>query len=499
MDAVPLPLHRLTLAPSPARRTFAAPVLLPALVILIGALLRLALLGVDVRLHPDEALFAAQARQISAWGDVLLRRADLDKPPLAIYSVAASFALLAPSEFAARLPNVFASILTLAALYRLALALGGDRFTGLLAALLLALSPYDLAFAATAFTDVQATLWAVMAALLAARGRWALAGAASALMVATKLNAALALPLIVALGLAQTSREDEPPRAALQRLGRFAGPLLIGLALLALWDAARAPQSFWALNAARNNPGRLIRSDELLPRLDAWAGWLHHLTGARALNAALLTGAAAGIAIGGRARTRAAAADRAIAAWAVAFLAAHWLIAVNTYDRYLHTLVPFLLLLGARGAVRAVRAGRLNPAASLGLLALAVVAMSPGVIGALRGQAPLGGDRGRHTGIDALADYLNRQRAGAVIYEHDLGWELAFYLGEQPAALVVYSPQPEALAAEMAGRVDTRYFAAPSAGHAAPWLDALARAGVQSALDYHDPAHGFVIYALIPR
>lgn len=476
-----------------------APVLLPALVILLGALLRIALLGVDVRLHPDEALFAAQARSVVADGDILLRSADLDKPPLAIYSLALSFALLEPSEFAARLPNVFASVLALAVFYRLTLALSRDRATALLAALLLALSPYDLAFAATAFTDVQATLWALLAALLAARGRWALAGAAAALMIATKLNAALALPLIAALGLAVTTREGEPPRAVLARLGRFAGALLIGLALLALWDTARAPQSFWALNAARNNPGRLIRSDELLPRLDAWTGWLRHVTGAPLLNLVLLVGALVALAAGYRSRARAALADWLIATWALAFLAAHWLIALNTYDRYLHPLVPFLLLLGARGAVRAVRAARIPRAGAIGLLALALVAMSPGVIEALRGKAPLGGDQGRHTGIDALADAINGDLPGAVVYENGLGWELAFYLGNRPRAQIVHTPQPEALADEMAGRADTRYFVAPSAAHAAPWLDALARIGIAARRIEWDGPGEFALYTLSAR
>jgi len=480
---------------SHARTTSPAPVLLPALVILIGALLRIALLGVDVRLHPDEALFAAQARSILAQQDGLLRGADLDKPPLTLYSLALSFALLTPSELAARLPNVFASVLALAALYRLALTLAGDRATALLAALLLALSPYDLAFAATAFTDVQATLWALVAALLAVSGRWALAGITSALMIATKLNAALALPLIVALGLARTAREGAP-RQAVTSIARYAAPLLAGLALLAVWDLARAPQSFWALNAARNNPGRLIRSDELAPRLQAWLGWLHYLTGARALNATLLAGAIVGLASGWRARTRAALADWAIAIWAAAFLALHWLVAVNTYDRYLHLLVPFALLLGARGAVRAVRAARISRAAALALLGLAVAAMTPGVTSALRGTAPLGGDQGRHTGIDALAGTLNRELAGAVIYEHGLGWELAYYLGEQPAVQIVHVPQPEALADEMALRSDTRYFAAPSAAYAAPWRDALARAGITAQPVALNQAGKFVLYAL---
>lgn len=476
-----------------------APVMLPALVILAGALLRIVLLGVDARLHPDEALFAAQARTVVTQGDTLLRSADLDKPPLAIYSLAASFALLEPTEFAARLPNIFASVLALAVLYRLALALSRDRVTALLAASLLALSSYDLAFAATAFTDVQATLWALVAALLAARGRWTWAGAASALMIATKLNTALALPLIAALGLAQTAREDGLPRTMLAQLGRFAGTLLAGLALLALWDAARAPQSFWALNAARNNPGRFIRSDELLPRLEAWGRWLHYVTGALMLNFVLLAGALVNLGSGWRSRSRAALSDWLIAIWVVAFLAAHWLIAVNTYDRYLHPLVPFLLILAARGAVRAVRAARVPHAAAVGLLALALVAMSPSVIGALRGNLPLGGDQGRHTGIDALADAINRDLAGAVVYEHGLGWELAFYLGDLPRAQVVHTPQPEALADEMRGRGDTRYFVAPSAAHAASWLDVLARNAITARRIELEGTGAFALYALSAR
>ncbi len=489
------------MTPPASRTRFAspAPVLLPALVILMGALLRIALLGVDARLHPDEALFATQARTITAQGDLLLRGADLDKPPLTIYSLALSFMLLGPSEFAARLPNVFASALAIAALYRLTCALSGDRVTGLLAALLLALSPYDLAFAATAFTDVQATLWALVAALLAARGRWALAGAATALMIASKLNAALALPLIVALGLALTTREGDSARAILARLARFAGPLVIGLALLALWDAARAPQSFWTLNAARNNPGRLIRSDELLPRLEAWGSWLRYVTGAPLLSLALLAGALILLAHDWRARTRAALSDWLIAAWAVAFLAAHWLIAVNTYDRYLHTLVPFLLLLGARGAVRSVRTAKVGRAVPVALLALTVAAMLPGIASALHGELPLGGDQGHHAGIDALADALNRKLAGAVVYENGLGWELAYYLGAQPAVRIVHTPQPEALTDEVAGRTDTRYFVAPSAAFAAPWLDALAREGVAAQRIDLGGAGDYVLYALISR
>ena len=126
--------------------------------ILIGLLLRADMLGIDVRFHPDEALFAAQARLISHGGDLLLRETDLDKPPLTFYVTALSFAALNPSEFAARLPNVLASGASLAVLYALGWSLYRRRAVALVAALLWSLSPFDLAFAARPFTDVQATL-----------------------------------------------------------------------------------------------------------------------------------------------------------------------------------------------------------------------------------------------------------------------------------------------------------------------------------------------------
>jgi len=51
----------------------------------------------------------------------------------------------------------------------------------------------------------------------------------------------------------------------------------------------------------------------------------------------------------------------------------------------------------------------------------------------------------------------------------------------------------------MAGRAETRYFVAPSAAHAAPWLDALARAGVAARRVDLDSAGDYALYELTPR
>ncbi|MCZ7540825.1 MAG: glycosyltransferase family 39 protein [Anaerolineae bacterium] len=562
MDADPVPLHRLTRAPRGRR----APLHLPALVVLLGLALRILTLGIGARFHPDEALFAAQARLISHDGDWLLRTTDLDKPPLTLYVTALSFRLLGPTEFAARLPTILFSGLSVALVYCLAQALYRDRAVSALAALLCALSPYLLAFAPTAFTDGQATFWVLLAALLAARDRWGWAGSATALAFAAKTTALWAVPLIVALGLARSARPAWRERDVLARLARYALPLLAGAALLALWDLGRAPRSFFSLGYARNNPGRLIRSDELWPRLEAWAHWLSFATGSPALNALLAalvpawlvarlvkplsTSSSSALSVSLRfkrtpptrfmsrqalrlayslerllslphprsALTRLAApspltergqAERSeaggevnraldwiIVAYGIALLGGLWLIAFNTYDRYLHTLVPFALLLAARALIGAIRRISARPALPLALGAALVAAMLPGTLAALRGDAPLGGDQGAHNGIDALADFLNAELPGEIVYDHWLGWELAFYLGATPRVSVVYQPRPAALAEEMSGCDCRRTFVAPQSPQVAPWLAALARAGVAVTPIYGDAAGCFAVYRL---
>jgi len=617
--------------------------------VLLALALRILTLGIDARFHPDEALFAAQARLISHEGDWLLRSTDLDKPPLTLYITALSFRLLGPTEFAARLPNVLLSGLSVALAYRLAQTLYRDRTASLLAALLCALSPYLLAFAPTAFTDGQATSWVLLAALLAARNRWGWAGGATALAFAAKTTALWAVPLIVALGLARTARPAWRGRDVLARLARYALPLLAGIALLVLWDLGRTPRSFFSLGYARNNPGRLIRSDELWLRLEAWGHWLGFATESPALNALLAalvpawlatrlahrlrtTSGASGVScgrnapppaplpgqaregegtapaakvplsslaeagdlggeadanrlkwvhtvtrlahplrttsgvsgvqcgrnapppaplpgkaregedtapaakvplsslagegdLGGEARTdkrepaclfsthspsalsaplrfdlstptRQATQDWIIAAYTVALLGWLWLVAFNTYDRYLHTLVPFALLLAARALIGAIRWISVRPALHLAMGAALVAAMLPGTLAALRGEAPLGGDQGTHTGIDALADYLNADLAGEIVTDHWLGWELAFYLGATPRVSVVYQPRPAALADELSGCGCRRYLVAPHGPQVAPWMAALARVGVAVTPVYGDAGGRFAVYRL---
>ncbi len=147
-------------------------------ILLIGVWPRWQGLAADARLHPDEALFSTFARRAALNGEWLLPGA-LDKPPLSIYAAALAmipFTEWRPdglpdlrmrlAELAARAPAAFTSVMIITLIYAAARRLY-DGETGLLAALLAALSPLLVAFSATAFTDGLMLFW--LAAALSAR------------------------------------------------------------------------------------------------------------------------------------------------------------------------------------------------------------------------------------------------------------------------------------------------------------------------------------------
>lgn len=217
-----------------------------ALIVLLGAALRLGALARPVTLHPDEALFSTFARAAAVNGDWLLP-GPLDKPPLALYASALAQVFAGEGALAARLPGALAGVALAAAVYGLARRLYGGAGVPLLAALLTALSPLAISYSASAFTDALMLPLAALALAAGAGGRWLAGGLLLGLAVASKHQAIYYLPLSLALGWAAG-------RLTGRGLLRFSAGLGAALAALALWDAARGGTSTFALAAANNDP-----------------------------------------------------------------------------------------------------------------------------------------------------------------------------------------------------------------------------------------------------
>lgn len=502
--------------PFPSRSAGGRLWLLTAL-LLAGAIPRVALLA-DNRFHPDEALYTTLAHLIATGRDPLLAHTTLlvDKPPLFYYLLAGGVSFAWGSEVTARLPALFASLISVALVARLAWQLWRSAATAALAALLLALSPFAIAFSPTAFADPLLVMW-MLAALVAvtsgqgARARWTLAGALGGLAVACKQTGIVFLPLVVGLGAVRSAGGRPTWRIALGRMWPFALGLG-GIAALVLgWDVLRGPAvNFWQAGVAVNDPGRLARSAEVWPRAAGWLGLLRYATASGAANLLMLSLIGALLPLEARwGRTRGAAATVVLFAFALAYGALLWLVAFPVLDRYLLPLVAILAVLSGRalGLIVGWVAGYLNlKLAQLSWLAgLALVALlaSP-AWQAARNAYPVGGDHGTYDGIDEVARSLRALPDGSVAYTDSLGWTLGYYLFDAPLYMASFD-SPAALAADLIvfGRDGTpRVLVLPGWGSHAEILRAASDAGFRASLTLETAnRHGersFAVYRLAP-
>jgi 4-amino-4-deoxy-L-arabinose transferase-like glycosyltransferase len=426
------------------------------------------MLSRDVRFHNDEALYATYARAIALHGDYLIRTAPvpLDKPPLGLAITALGFTAFGVNEFGGRLPTVFVSAIALSLCYRLGRRLYNEGHAQV-AMLLLALSPFELAFAATLFHDPLLTLWLLLVTWGCTTGRWRVVGVATALSLATKQSAVQFLPVFALVGMAAGGPTNW------QGMRKLWLPLLVGVGLLALWSVARAaPVDFWTLGVV--NPGqlRLIRADEVIPRLARWLDLLGVAVGQPPLLPLLLLPL---IAVLVARRSRAGLVDSAIGVGVIGTLLLYWLLAYNLYDRYLVPLVPLVLLLLARAVRLIPRRARLNSIAT----ALVVILMLPTLHQTLTTGVGIGGDQGANRDIRQLAAHLRSLPPEAIIHQFWLDWTLGFYAGDPfTVALptLLFQPSPEALIRAVCGQPRGAHYLALPAALVPRWI-AVLRAG----------------------
>lgn len=423
-------------------------------IVLLGTALRVAPLGRN-RFLEDEALYAFWGLQIASGMDPMLDQEPADKPPAHSYLLALSSLLFSPSspgtragnwqmdEAAARLPSLYASLLCIALVYALGKALFRDARVGLVAALLLALSPFDILFASTAFTDPLLVVLMLGALLAAARRRLVLAGILVASAVATKQQGIFFVPLVVAVGLLAPGGRETRKRKMLGWLGFIIGFACI-IASVVWWDSARQQQPGFLEQSYISYGGlNLVQLGLLGSRAADWLQLLGMFWVSPLLMGILLV-AFLGWTIGGQLGFWPgwSAIELVLVLFVICFVLFHWIVDFQVWDRYLLGLVPLVALLAARALVGLAEAipsvsWRRGSAVVFGLLLVA--AMAEPLSQATESELPVGGDHGAYDGIEVLATYLREQAPdGSVLYHHWLGYHYRFYLYDTPLRLHWY-------------------------------------------------------------
>jgi hypothetical protein len=452
-----------------------------------GFALRLPLLD-RFPLREDEAIYAYWALH-GRHVDPLFLDVWLDKPPIFIWLLSLAFESWGATPAAARLLNIGFSTLTIPVVAATARRWWGDM-AGIAAALLIALSPFAISFAPTAFTDPLLVLAGALSLCLAAQRRWFWSGLWLGVAIMTKQQGLLFVPLILAAGLVRRDGDAPPSRSAaetpkprihnsqfLLSLATFLLGLLAIIVPVMVWDSLRwsvAP-SPWDLGARNVGPVTLSDPTQWPDRLRAWrdvawylmGSWAAWLIAAGAILAAMVArvplpippqvgeGAVKGwrdlLPSGREAAPRRQAAapslvwgrsthlDPAVllALWALFFLLVHVMTSVQVWDRYLLPLVLPLALLGGWAAARLARsfapAERLRfpaVAAAVPGAAMLVTILAWPAVQAAGGGFPVGGDHGAYDGLDAAYAYVREANEGdpVVLYHRELGWHARFYL-----------------------------------------------------------------------
>jgi hypothetical protein len=320
-----------------------------------------------------------------------------------------------------------------------------------------------IGYSATAFTDPLMVLGMIAALWAALSDRPTWSGAALAFSFWAKQQGLLIAPLIL---WAIWVTPSTIPR--LHRLGYFALTLGIGCTLLIAWDQVRPEHSLFVLASYNNNPERVwVSIDELGPRFGAWLAVIAAFFGLGGLLIVFARGRAV----------------LPLMLYLIGYVIAHWLIAFNTYDRYLIPLIPLSAMVIGTGLARVPH-----------FMLIAVI----GVIVITTPPYFPDDQRARDDTILALADYLNAKPLGAIVYDHGLGWELGYYIGAWSDKRRVYYPEPQIQAIDALRNPDPapRYLIASRAKNLGAWVDAFRRRGFIVGLVFQNQR--YQVYRVIP-
>ncbi len=367
------------------------PAILVSLAILAAILLPTPLL-VSQRFHHDEALYSTWALQIVSGADPWLAQTPVDKPPLYLYTLAGAMNLLGTTETAARIPSLLAMAVTVGLTFWLGRILYGHG-VGVIAAWLVALSPFTLLFAPTAFTDPLLVMFVLAACVAAAQGRAGWAGLWLGLAIATKQQGVFFLPLVIGLLIINewprsvaNGEFEKGGRQQITRITLYALRFILTLSLTLLpvivWDLTRQAPDFLT-HSAVNYGGLTPDTADFGERWWGFVELLHYATASPVLNVIFGVGLPLlllyGLMTGDRRPETGTnspphssaihhspftihhslfspapppplspQADWLLTLFVLAFLLGHALFSFQVWDRYLLGLIPLLALLLAR-------------------------------------------------------------------------------------------------------------------------------------------------------
>ncbi len=422
-------------------------------------------------LREDEATYAFWA--LHGWlQDPNFLHVWPDKPPIFLWLLGFAYQLFGVSETSARFVNIAASTLIIPVTAAIAKRLWGPA-AWVIAAVVMALSPFAVSFAPTVYTDPMLVLFGMLALCMAVYERNFVAGLMLGLAVMTKQQGVFYGPLVLGVILAMSYVGGVGKRHSLQRVLMFTVGLLLVVAPILYWDSLRwtvAP-SPWDLGAQHYAALSVLRPQQWLSSIGAWArqlwylaaSWLAWLSYGVLVVLALLVGWTRSTdSVQGRTK-RTNFVGVLIPVWALGFLLLHVITTIQPWDRYLLPLASMLAL--AAGWAFSRLSFMLPQRISVLMGILFVLTLVLPAHSAAQGRLPIGADHGDLAGLtQAIRAVEALNEAPYVLYHRELGSQFRYYTHEavrgtdQTAVLLRWYPSETYLANNASNAGGSRRF-----------------------------------------
>ena len=439
----------------------------------------------------DEAIYSVWA--LHFWQDPFFLTIWPDKPPVYLGALALVYKAFGASEASARWLNISCTTLTVALVIACARHLWGQR-AALLAGLTLALNPFAISFAATAYTDPLLVLLgsAAIYAALHRRSYWS--GVWLGLAVMTKQQGLFYVPLVLGMIMLSWARPHWPRRKnMLKEVLYWAGGTATVVAPIIYWDSLRwatAP-SPWDLSMRNYGGVSGAPIAQWLPRAQSWgalawyvlaSNYLWLFVTAMLIYAMLIYPGMGRVLLPATARRQMKAAlwpikkrffkphqtlttlcaERSFMAivpttahqmqriklptrqrnsallfmaWLLGFIAIHLGANIQIWDRYLLPLIPVAALLW--GGYVASELRRAAPKLASVIIVTWLLLLAPPAWQAAQGGLPIGGDHGDYAGLRPALQWIKQEALAdsaptrIVLYHNVLGWHFQYYLYTQ--------------------------------------------------------------------
>ncbi|NLH50767.1 MAG: DUF2029 domain-containing protein [Myxococcales bacterium] len=425
----------------------------------------------------DEAVFGRAALAILD-GDWSLSHYRVMKPPIVYYLQAAARAVLGDSAFAGRLPGILATLGCLALVFRIGRR-WFDAWTGLLAAALLAVSPFAFEYMPVGRTDAVMLFFVLLSVDFLGAGRLGWAGLAYGLAFCTKQQSAFSFPLVMALALLveaeRPAGDGSWPRRIRRVVWTFFKGTLPALAVLLLWSIGEKIPFAWLVNELQNK--KYSEGAHLTwtygRKLAHWLGGLGDFFAYWPL--ALFAAAAVALVLFSLPRRRAKTwysrpASAILAIFVCLFVLAHGLRFFTLYLRFLVPLLPWVFLLTAWLPVAAARRWK-TAVPAVALLAAAGLLVSG--YGLYRDFEAWDRPWPEDDVPRAVRWITTAAPTGAILYTREFGPEVAYANWRTAVESRQLHGQLEKLGEVAAERVGREQFLLLSAADDAAWRDQL--------------------------